>query len=541
MPWNNSKKKPKPAKSVSALSKKKTVTKDAKDPKEYVKTLKITRGNFPDVLKWKEGLCQTLQAEYGEVAKRLSVKPSTESAFIDELTEDDVELSQRDYDWTVPADVAKYNFDKIRKQKNLDLVEKRAAMHARIIEQNVSAEVLKQAQLTNPDAMDSKYTPTSVWIEYILSAIFQGDIAEYQKSVRTRLNEYSQAPDVTDEEYIETGRALVIEATALNVQQTEKDLVITGMKNLCPQWRAVKNEYLLRPTNVETFDAMEKYLLDKKHLKDVVMDPTLFLEQNIVEPSKQAKKGDKKKDKKKPEKGVKPSTGAVVNPTAGSCFLCEGQHKLATCKFLPVCQEVIKSMKERIVDEKQSKMKQIIAAAMATSIGEEKEADFATEISSYFAPVLVASDEDEEEVADDPSESTELVAAATRQEVDILFDTGAAVNLFTTSFGNEVFDGPPVNILAVGGTTRLRKCFVHPIFGLSYYDPSRKVNVVCANKVLTDPEKFRVTVDSFGAFEVMALPRPDYEGALFRTQWRRGVLMFNHSEITPLSELPDDE
>ena len=132
----------------------------------------MTRGGFPDALKWKEGLCQALQAEYGEVAKRLSVKPSMESAHIDELTEDDVELSQRDCDWTAPADVAKRNFDKTRKQKSLDLVEKRAAMRAKAIEQNVSSEALKQAQLTSPDAMDSKRAPTSAWIERVLSAIF---------------------------------------------------------------------------------------------------------------------------------------------------------------------------------------------------------------------------------------------------------------------------------------------------------------------------------------------------------------------------------
>ena len=51
--------------------------------------------------------------------------------------------------------------------------------------------------------------------------------------------------DVTDEEYVETGRALIIEAAALSAPQTESDLVVTGMKNLCPQWRAVKNGYLL--------------------------------------------------------------------------------------------------------------------------------------------------------------------------------------------------------------------------------------------------------------------------------------------------------
>ena len=81
------------------------------------------------------------------------------------------------------------------------------------------------------------------------------------------------------------------------------------MKNLCAQWRAVKNEYMLRPTEVTTFDEMEKYLLDKKHLKDVITDPTLFLEQNVAEKSKKDKK--KKDTGKKPAKVEKPPTGAV--------------------------------------------------------------------------------------------------------------------------------------------------------------------------------------------------------------------------------------
>ena len=90
-------------------------------------------------------------------------------------------------------------------------------------------------------------------------------------------------------------------------------------------------------------------------------------------------------------------------------------------------------------------------------------------------------------------------------------------------------------------TTRLTKCFMHPIFGLSYYDPNRKVNVVCAHKVLTDSERFRVTVDTFGAFEVMALPKDGFEGAMFKTDWKRGVLMFNHAEILSLSDAPAEE
>ena len=65
------------------------------------------------------------------------------------------------------------------------------------------------------------------------------------------------------------GRALLMEAAALNVHQEESDLVVTAMKNLGPQWKVVKQEYLLRPTEITTFDAMEEYLLDKSKLKDV--------------------------------------------------------------------------------------------------------------------------------------------------------------------------------------------------------------------------------------------------------------------------------
>ena len=95
-----------------------------------------------------------------------------------------MELSPDDYDWTAPADVTKRSFDKIRKQANKELVEKRAAMRARIALQSVSSDAAKQARLAHPDAMDSKCAPTSAWIECILSAIFQGDVSEFQKSAR---------------------------------------------------------------------------------------------------------------------------------------------------------------------------------------------------------------------------------------------------------------------------------------------------------------------------------------------------------------------
>ena len=49
-----------------------------------------------------------------------------------------------------------------------------------------------------------------------------------------------------------------MEAAALDVRQEESDLVVTAMKNLGPQWKAVKQEYLLRPTETTTFDAMEE-------------------------------------------------------------------------------------------------------------------------------------------------------------------------------------------------------------------------------------------------------------------------------------------
>ena len=56
----------------------------------------------------------------------------------------------------------------------------------------------------------------------------------------------------------------------------------------------------------------------------------------------------------------------------GTCFLCAGQHKLAACKFLPICQEVIKSVKERVEDSQSSKMKKVIAAAVATTMDDGK-------------------------------------------------------------------------------------------------------------------------------------------------------------------------
>ena len=142
--------------------------------------------------------------------------------------------------------------------------------------------------------------PQGVFIEYIFSAIFTGDKSDYQKSVRTRLNEFAQFPDVTDEEFIEEGRELLMEAAALDVHQDEKELVTTGMKNLNAQWKALKQEFLLRPTDLKTFDEMEDYLSEKSKLKDVVPDSSLFLEQNteVSKPKVEKQKGEKFKGKK---------------------------------------------------------------------------------------------------------------------------------------------------------------------------------------------------------------------------------------------------
>ena len=68
----------------------------------------------------------------------------------------------------------------------------------------------------------------------------------------------SKDAESVKEEFLDEGRALLMEAAALDVRQEESDLVVTAMKNLGPQWKAVKQEYLLRPTETTTFDAMEE-------------------------------------------------------------------------------------------------------------------------------------------------------------------------------------------------------------------------------------------------------------------------------------------
>ena len=512
------------------------------DAKEYVETVKVKKNVFPEALKFRTGLYIILAAEYGDVAKRIPSNPNAETADIDLITLDNTKVNKDDYDFSVPAQVAEYNADEREAKRKKDIVDSREKMHGKILEY-VDADVVKRARIKYPDAFDSKFTPTGVFIEYIFSAIFTGDKSDYQKSVRTRLNEFEQLPDVTDEEFIEEGRELLMEAAALDVHQDEKELVTTGMKNLNAQWKALKQEFLLRPTDLKTFDEMEDYLSEKSKLKDVVPDSSLFLEQNteVSKPKVEKQKGEKFKGKKggaEKYKGDKPKPGAVVNATpSGSklCHLCKGEHKLSNCKFLPMCQEVISTVKAKIMKPR-SKMQDIIAAAIMSSVESEpakQEDNFNLEIASYFTPVLLVPEEDAEDI------DQQIVADATQEEVEILFDSGAAVNLFSTTFGHAVFDGPPVNILAVGGTARLTKCFNHPIFGLSYYDPNRRVNVVCACKVLTDSEKFRVKVDEDGSFEVMALPRPGFHGAVFKTVWNRSVLMFHHSEIYALNDLPD--
>ena len=71
----------------------------------------------------------------------------------------------------------------------------------------------------------------------------------------------------------------------------------------------------------------------------------------------------KKGDKPDKSKGDRP-TGASFNPSNSSCYSCEGTYKMLSCKFLPICQEVIKSLKAKVVDSQQGNLKMIIAAAI---------------------------------------------------------------------------------------------------------------------------------------------------------------------------------
>ena len=36
---------------------------------------------------------------------------------------------------------------------------------------------------------------------------------------------------------------------------------------------------------------------------------------------------------------------------------------------------------------------------------------------------------------------------------------------------------------------------------------------------------FSITVDTYGAFEVMVVPRPGFDGAIFKTGWKKGPLL----------------
>ena len=71
---------------------------------------------------------------------------------------------------------------------------------------------MKRAQLGHPDAIDSKRAPASAWIDYASSAASRGDVGELQRGARARLSERSQSPDAADEERVDAGGALAIEA-----------------------------------------------------------------------------------------------------------------------------------------------------------------------------------------------------------------------------------------------------------------------------------------------------------------------------------------
>ena len=58
-----------------------------------------------------------MDSEYDEPAKRLGLRPTEESAYIDDISPDDIDRNRDDYDMNDPASVAAFNFDKERAKR----------------------------------------------------------------------------------------------------------------------------------------------------------------------------------------------------------------------------------------------------------------------------------------------------------------------------------------------------------------------------------------------------------------------------------------
>ena len=207
-------------------------------PLDHYQNTTATTNKWIDINKWTQGALLAHGEDFGVVAQRLELNPGAETAYVDEVAEDVRDVNPDDYDFGDAQQVARYNADGKRAAVYKELVEQRMKTHA-AIKEKVDDEALKRAKLAHPDAFASMYTPTGAFLEYIFGAIFQGDKRERQKDLRDRLNKYSQLPDTDDADFINEGRALLVEARALQVAQDESDLVTTGMRNLSPRWKTL--------------------------------------------------------------------------------------------------------------------------------------------------------------------------------------------------------------------------------------------------------------------------------------------------------------
>ena len=491
---------------------------DRTDAQEYVKKLVIQDNVYPRVLKLRQGWKMLYQPKYGAVANRINRNPSAETEYVDNITVEDMTVAEDEFDFEDTKQLEAYK----RKMKDIEerdeVIAERVKMHGDMLK-NLSGSVHARLMSKYGEAVTSKYTTTPIFINMILSSVYTGDITAHRREIRRKLNEYAQSPDETDKSYVDRGRHLIEEAEALQVNHEEKELVDVAMRGLNGAWSVVKNQYVLNydpdDPNVTTFDDVERHLEQRVAVKLKSAEASLYVEANLdVTNRKGNKPGKKEPSKKKEEKPSDKKKGAVVNPTTRKCFLCDEEHKAADCKYLDVCRVVVQTIKKKAEAKKEDKLQKTVAAITEKDDGAED--DFITGIKNMF-PVLV---------------EESYVLAAVRDEAWVIFDTGAAINLFSDNFGYEVSDAPEVVIATVGSSRRLNKAFIHPIFGMCYYDPEKHINVVAASKILQDADRYRVRIKQDGNFEVLSLQGDESSGyASFETCWRKGVMMFDHSQI----------
>ena len=505
----------------------------ALSPLEYYQKFKIPENRLPSMKKWLEGM-KIHFAEKGVVVNTIRDCPP-EFEYIDALEEEDLYPDPAEFDMNDLNQKAQYEHKCRLSAKYVKICESRNEIMINL-RSKFPAKTVERAQSRNIDAFNSYFTPLSVYVEMLMEANFSGERNEYTKVVKNQVNNIQQDPGEDDDAFISRAQGYFDNARILELNQTEEDYVHKIMLGLNSSWKFLSTMYAIQKDNMHLtkIKDVQKLFEDYAGQKTQSDEDAKFIEVNeevvVNGKKKYEKKGEKKGEKKdsnmngKKDSKLNGKKQIAEEKGAEACLIClDDSHKAYKCPFQPAVSQLISTLAKKKEQQERQKKARSLHSLLTNEAKDTNDDDDSFE--KALKDLFVVFDAPEEKV---------FSITAEEQETWVILDTGASVNLFCTSFGKQITEGQEITLRSVHGQKTLSKVFQHEIFGTSYYDPDKKINVVAAKRILTDGDLFKVDITSDG-MRILFTP-PDGKSMEFTSVWRHGVLMFDHQSIKSIDD-----